>query len=180
MLRRDLYDALVVALVAALVFAAWVGLSGEHRSIGHRVFDMLGTTAPFVTAAPQSTDARVPTAEPVAANPDGTFTKGECDYILGSTFNTVISGAKVIASTTVKNTGNVGIVLEVKAFWQETGHASLRDSKTVRLNVDKSARVNFSLPIPAGQLDGVQNAAFHNNWCGVHAGIVNSYGVPTA
>jgi len=45
MLRRDLYDALVVTLVAALVFAAWVGLSGEYRSIGDRLFDILNAAA---------------------------------------------------------------------------------------------------------------------------------------
>ena len=40
-MRRDLYDALVVVLVVALVFAVWVGLSGEYRSIGDRLFDLL-------------------------------------------------------------------------------------------------------------------------------------------
>jgi hypothetical protein len=40
-----MYDALVLILVVALTFAAWIGLSGEYRSIGDWLFDGLNATA---------------------------------------------------------------------------------------------------------------------------------------
>ena len=135
-----------------------------------------GNNAAAPAGRNSSAPAYVPPPVP-EASPDGTFTSGECDYTLGK-----LTGftwhPKAIAATNLANTGNIGTVVRVKAWWQETGHASLTARKVVRLGVGQSRRVVFSVPIPASQLDGLQNAAFNNHWCGVRASIVSTFGVP--
>jgi hypothetical protein len=127
-----------------------------------------------VTPSPAASSP-APSTAPAVAAPDGKFSTGECDYDLGNLVGFTFH-AKAIASTTITNTGNVGIVADVKAFWNETGHGSLRDQKTVKVPVGRKVRVNFSVPIPSDQLDALQNAAFHSNWCGVHVSIADTYG----
>jgi hypothetical protein len=114
----------------------------------------------------------------VSPSPDGTYSKGECDYTLGNpNFNTgTYPNAKGIASTNIKNTGNVGIVLDLKAFWNVTGSAPLRAEQKVKVDVGGARRANLSTPIPPSELDALQTAALHNRWCGVNVTIVDTYG----
>ncbi len=132
-----------------------------------------GSPCPAITATPSvSSRASAPAPEP-----NGKYNVHECNYVLGAAdFNTGgYPNARAIASTTVRNTGNVGIVLVVKAHWDVTGGPSIVQTRTERISYSASKRISFSVLI-GNRLDALQTAAFQSNWCGVKATITNTFG----
>ena len=156
----------VLALIVVAVAAANIGSSPA------------GTKSASGTDQASSPPAFTPSPAPVPS-PDATYSTGECDYTLGAA-NFSVGGfpnAKAIAGTNIRNTGNIGIVVRATAYWQVTGHSSLKQVKVIHVGAGDHQRVTFSKGIPAYLLDGLQNAAFQAHWCGVHAVITNTFGV---
>jgi hypothetical protein len=116
-----------------------------------------------------------PSPPPPAEDPDGTYTTS-CDYLLGN-FTQTQAGYRAIATAKVKNTGNIGTVLRVKAHWDMVGRPSLVAEKTVQLKVGQSRKVDFSEVLSSDELDAMQNAALDfDDWCNVKATITDTFG----
>jgi hypothetical protein len=171
--QRGEHDAPIFAIGWGIVASAIVAVS----VVVGIVQAATGTTTDGVAASSPSPFFSSFSPAPVPS-PDGTFSSGECDYTLGNAdFSTGgFPHARAIAGTNVKNTGNIGIVLKVTAHWNVTGHASLTQTKLIHVLTGDGKRVTFSKAIPASLLDGLQNAAFQNHWCGVKATITTTYG----
>src|SRR3712207_8487422 len=55
------------------------------------------------------------------------------------------SDARFVADATIRNNGNVGIVVSVRAAWQQIGAAPVTETKTTRVRVGRTRRVTFDL-----------------------------------
>jgi hypothetical protein len=117
------------------------------------------------------------TTEPApAASPDGKFTHS-CDMLLNSDFESVVSGW-LVADAELKNTGNVGIKVNVKAVWKQAGSNPIVKVKKVRLGYGHHRAVHFKVPISTDQVDAYQSAPgyFNDSACGVNATITSNFG----
>lgn len=140
-------------------------------------------TGSLTTAASASGGGSASTAEPSgttepapAPSPDGKFTHS-CDMLLNSDFESSVSGW-LVADAELKNTGNVGIKLNVKAVWKQAGSNPIVNVKKVRLGYGHHRAVHFKVPISTDQVDAYQSAPgyFNDNACSVNATITSNFG----
>jgi hypothetical protein len=125
------------------------------------------------TAEPSATTDPEPAPAPDA---DGKFTHS-CDMLLNSDFESSVSGW-LVADAEVRNTGNVGIKLNVKAVWKQAGSNPIIKVKRVRLGYGHHRAVHFKLPVSTDQVDAYQSAPgyFNDNACSVNATITTTFG----
>ncbi|HZG49488.1 MAG TPA: hypothetical protein VEY90_08210 [Thermoleophilaceae bacterium] len=109
---------------------------------------------------------------PAAPNPDGRY-NFNCDYLLGDFTEGTEQGFKFVAGGTVENTGNIGIVIRVRARWQQLGSDRILEERRVRLKVGRRKRVNISRLASSGEIDAHQ---FAEGDCSVGAKIVKTFG----
>lgn len=140
-------------------------------------------TGSLTTATSASGGGTASTAEPSGAtepapapNPDGKFSHS-CDMLLNSDFESSISGW-LVADAELKNTGNVGIKLNVKAVWKQAGWNPIVKVKKVRLGYGHHRAVHFKVPISTDQVDAYQSAPgyFNDSACSVNATITSNSG----
>jgi hypothetical protein len=83
-----------------------------------------------------------------------------------------------VADAELRNTGNVGIKLNVKAVWKQAGSNPIVKVKKVRLGYGHHRAVHFKVPISTGQVDAYQSAPgyFNDNACSVNATITSTFG----
>jgi zinc-ribbon domain len=173
--RRGLIIALA-ALEAVLVgggIAAAIVVGSENSSSS----SSSDTTAPR-DASGVGVDSTPSDTQPVreTPNPDGKV-KLKCDYELGDFGDSgdPSQGFRFIAGGTIKNTGNVGIVVKVVAKWQLLRQDPLRFTERVRLRAGKRKRISISIPVTQDQIDAHQSA---DGDCNTNATIVDSFGRP--
>jgi hypothetical protein len=158
-----------IALLAAAAAALTLTACGTETS-GNLT---TGTAAPGAasTAAPSGTTEPAP-----APAPDGKFNHS-CDMLLNSDFESSVSGW-LVADAELKNTGNVGINVNVKAVWKQAGSNPIVKVKKVRLGYGHHRAVHFKVPISTDQVDAYQSAPgyFNNSACGVNATITSNFG----
>jgi hypothetical protein len=117
------------------------------------------------------------TTEPAASpQPDGKFTHS-CDMLLNTDFNSSTSGW-LVADAELRNTGNIGININVKAVWKQAGSNPIVKVKHVRIGYGHHRAVHFKLPITQGQVEAYQSAPgyFNDNACSVNATITSNFG----
>lgn len=167
---------IAVIVVAALLLLGGVGAAlglGDEEPSPADGTDVAEEVSGTPSVEPEATES--PTPPPSVSEPDGTYTTS-CDYLLGN-FTATQRGYRAIAAAKIRNTGNVGIVLDVTARWDITGRPSLRVTKTVHVPYDGFKKVDFSEVLTSDELDAMQEAALSfDNWCGVKATITDSYG----
>src|SRR5262249_54076873 len=100
--------------------------------------------------APTTAPAPVP-------SPDGRYSS-QCDYVLGDFTENTPTGYRLVAGTTIHNTGNVGIKTDVVAHWLRLGTSPVTEKKQVQVPYKASKRVNFTVPIDQNTLDLIQAA----------------------
>jgi len=115
-------------------------------------------------------------APDVSPQPDGKFTHS-CDMLLNSDFNSSITGW-LVADAELRNTGNIGINVNVKAVWKQAGSGPIIKVKHVRVGYGHHRAIHFKVPITQGQVDAYQSAPgyFNNSACGVNATIISNFG----
>ena len=117
------------------------------------------------------------TTEPAAsAKPDGKFTHS-CDMLLNSNFESSVTGW-LVADAELRNTGNVGITVNVKAVWKQAGSNPIVRVKKVRIGYGHHRAVHFKLPITQDQVAAYQSAPgyFTNGACSVKGTITSNFG----
>lgn len=109
---------------------------------------------------------------------DGKFTSS-CEEMLP---DDIMSDAyRFVASAKMRNTGNVGIVVKVKARFDQVASANVTDEKTVNIPVGKSRTAKFSIPATSGQVDEYQASPDYfgdGDSCKVHVTITDTFGRP--
>ena len=104
------------------------------------------TTGTAASGGAVSTAEPSGTTEPAAApNPDGNFTHS-CDMLLNTDFNSSTMGW-LVADAELKNTGNVGINVNVKAVWKQAGSGPIIKVKHVRIGYGHHRAIHFKVPI---------------------------------
>ena len=140
-------------------------------------------TGSLTTAASASGGGSASTAEPSgttepapAPNPDGKFSHS-CDMLLNSDFESSVSGW-LVADAELRNTGNVGITVNVKAVWKQAGSNPIVRVKKVRIGYGHHRAVHFKLPITQDQVAAYQSAPgyFTNGACSVKGTITSNFG----
>ena len=118
--------------------------------------------------------------EPLAAeppppppDPDADYTSN-CDYTLGD-FSESASGYRFLADARIRNTGNIGIVLRVRAAWDQIAAPPIREEKTVRLRPGQGRQVNFVRVVSQNELDLHQSVEQFPK-CRVKATIIDTFG----
>jgi hypothetical protein len=109
-------------------------------------------------------------------NPDGKSNL-KCDYDLGDFGDSgdPSQGYRFLAGGSVKNTGNVGIVVKVVAKWDLLGQDPVRYTERMRLRAGKRKRLKVSLPATSDQIDAHQSA---DGDCNTNVTIVDTFGRP--
>jgi len=118
-------------------------------------------------------DATSPSEPSAPKDPDGRYST-ECDYVLGN-FTYGPSGYRFLGGAKIHNTGNIGIVVNVEAHWDQLGQAPIRESKTVEIGYGKTKSVQFTYLATGNELDLHQSAGF-DDACGVKVKIVDTFG----
>jgi hypothetical protein len=97
--------------------------------------------------------------------------------LLNSDFNSSISGW-LVADAELRNTGNVGVTVNVKAAWKQAGSNPIVKVKHVRLGYGHHRAVHFKLPVTTEQVDAYQSAPgyFNNGACSVKGTIMGNFG----
>jgi hypothetical protein len=123
------------------------------------------------TAEPSGTTEPAPTP-----SPDGKFTHS-CDMLLNTDFNSSTMGW-LVADAELRNTGNIGINVNVKAVWKQAGSGPIIKVKHVRIGYGHHRAIHFKLPVTQGQVDAYQSAPgyFNNGACSVSATIISNFG----
>lgn len=134
-----------------------------------------------LTTGTAASDSAASTAEPAgttepAPKPDGKFTSS-CDMLLNSDFNSSTTGW-LVADAELRNTGNVGVTVNVKAAWKQAGSNPIVKVKHARLGYGHHRAVHFKLPITTDQVDAYQSAPgyFGGSACSVKATIMRNFG----
>jgi hypothetical protein len=139
-----------------------VGLLGAGIGIGFLVFRGNDDSRP-ATAVPEAVD-ETSTAEADATtttdrvgftpNPRGRY-HVDCDYLLGDNLNDY----SFVASGTLRNTGNVGIVTRVTIEWEQIGTDPVTHEETVAIPKGKSRDVQVEIPVTGDQVDRIQSVS---------------------
>lgn len=139
---RWLAAALVAAVALAAVFAA-LASPPEPASNGPQQAEERPADAPRPAAAPEPPTDPDPQAESTT----------NCDYLLG-----VDGPDRFVAGAAVENTGEVGVVAELRAEWKLLGSEPLVKKKKVRVQPGQSRDVNISVEAQGEQIDAHQSA----------------------
>ena len=131
------------------------------------------TSVPSPTPAPTSETSSAP---PVAVpSPDGSYSS-QCDYVLGDFSDNTSHGFRLIAGTSIRNTGNVGIKVDVVAHWLRLGAGPIKEAKQAQVPYRGSKRVSFTIPTDRDTIDLIQGAQDDPNFCGVKVTITGTFG----
>ncbi|HET7171890.1 MAG TPA: hypothetical protein VFI18_09670 [Gaiellales bacterium] len=160
-----------IALLPAAAAALLLTGCGAEKTGSLTTGTTASDTAAASTAEPSATTDPAP-----APDPDGKFTHS-CDMLLNSDFESSIAGW-LVGDAELRNTGNVGIKLNVKAVWKQAGSNPIVKVKKVRLGYGHHRAVHFKLPVSTGQVDAYQSAPgyFNDNACSVNATITSTFG----
>lgn len=104
--------------------------------------------------------------------PDGRFDI-TCDYLLGDFTEGTEAGYKFVAGGSVRNTGNIGIVVRVRVRWQQLGTNPILEERTIRLRPGRQKRLNITRLASQNEIDAHQSA---NADCAAAVKIVDTFG----
>lgn len=93
-----------------------------------------------------------------------------CDYYL---LDDDLDGYSFVASGTLTNTGNIGIIVRFKAEWKLLGSDPVTTAKTVRIKPGRDKDVQVSLPGTGEEIDAHQRA---DRECETDVEIVDVFG----
>ena len=83
--------------------------------------------------------------------------------------------ARVVADARVHNTGNVGIIVRVRATWDRAGEGPIKVVKTTRIPIGGRKAVHLKKHIDQGTIESIQSA---DGRCKVKATIADTFGEP--
>ena len=92
-----------------------------------------------------------------------------CDYLLGDDPD----GHSFVASGTLINTGNIGIIVRFKGEWKLLLSDPMTTAKTVRIKPGREKEVQVSLPATGEQIDAHKGA---DGTCETNVEIVDDFG----
>jgi hypothetical protein len=92
---------------------------------------------------------------------------------------TVRKGFRFVASTNIKNTGNIGIKDRATAKWYQIGGAPVTREKVVKVEVGEHKNVRWTVLANSDQIDKIQ-ALPYNKQCSVKVSIFDTYGQSVA
>jgi hypothetical protein len=154
-LGRPILIVTVVGLLAvAAMGAGSCGKSGSETKTGS-----LGDTST--------------TAKPGEANPDGTYSL-TCGVRLGD-FTEGPHGYRFVADGTLKNTGNIGIVVHVTGRWELKGAPPVTTTQNFKLDIDENQKVQMTVPSSQQEVDAHKKAGSH---CKTNIKILRTFGKP--
>jgi hypothetical protein len=164
------------ALAAVVACVALVGTAAcESLDSGTAVKDKSGgKSAEKTTAAASSEDEDDAPPPPPTPKPDAKYGQS-CDYVLGDFSEYSASGFRFIADANLTNTGNIGVVVSVKASWTQVGTKPIVMTKTIKVPTGAKRRVAFTKQVGQNEIDLIQSADY-NHQCKVVATITDTFG----
>jgi hypothetical protein len=164
-------------LVIGLLLGGAAGAGVSESTTG----EGSGASAPSELVATEQQEESSPEPEPtlpaLEPNPDGTF-GSSCDYILGDFSENTSTGFRFVAGADIENTGNVGIVVDVKATFKQLGGKPIELKKTEKVDFGESKSVQMTKEVGSNEIDLIQAAQDSGDICTVDVEIVDSYGEP--
>ncbi len=165
--------AIAAALLTVVAVGACEGSNDEPRvgAEGTVAESDTGESPRVSEPTDEETTTSAPEPEP-SPDPSGTYTSS-CDYLLGD-FTETASGYRFVADARVKNTGNIGIVMEIRASWFLAGGGAVKEVRRVALDVGQSKRVGVTVPVSQDQVD-LHQSYDSGDSCKVTGVMVDSY-----
>lgn len=129
------------------------------------------------TADTDTTEATEPTGdgeeeEPATPDPEADV-ESSCDYLLSFSDDYSTSAHKFVAGATITNTGNIGVVVRLKATWTLLGGEPVTAEKTARIKRGGEREIQISKPATDNQIDAHQSA---NGKCKAKGTIIDTFG----
>jgi hypothetical protein len=168
----------------ALAVAACGGATQAIKTVTVEGGDSVtgATTCPEGQAADEDGGCSdiVETEPAPTADPDGDYTSN-CDMLLKEGSGYSYYGL-LVGDARIHNTGNVGIVVNVKGTWDRAGFGPFKAEKeNLRLDVGARKTVHLRERIDQEGIDEVQSSGGYSssgNFCRVKVSIVDSFGEP--
>ena len=151
---------ILIATVAGLLAVAAMGAGSCGSSGNHAKSGSLGATG-------------ASNAKPGKGNPDGTYSL-TCGVRLGD-FTEGPHGYRFVAHGTLKNTGNIGIVVHVIGRWELKGAPPATTAENFKLDVDEKQQVEMTVPTTQQNVDAHKKAGNH---CKTNIKILRTFGKP--
>jgi hypothetical protein len=127
-----------------------------------------------LATSPETTEQTTTTEPRDPPDPDGRY-RIDCDYLLGDRINDY----SFVASGTLRNTGNIGIVTQVTIEWEQIGTDPVTHEETVQIPEGKTEEIQVEIPVTSDQIDRIQ--AGSGRYCNSNVKIVDTFrGAPTA
>lgn len=122
------------------------------------------------TAPPAETVAEAASEEAPNAAGDSRL---NCDMLLGDFSEDPDSGYRFVGGGQIRNTGNIGTIVEIKAEWEILGSDPVVETQRVRLPAGETRSVSLSVPATSDQVDAHQSA---EGRCEIDAELIDTYG----
>lgn len=165
---------------ALAAVAACVALAGttacESLDSGTAAKDKTHKAAAASSSDTENTEDDAPPPPPTP-NPDAKYGQS-CDYVLGDFTDYTATGFRFIADANITNTGNVGVVVSVRASWTQVGTKPVTMTKTIKVPTGAKRRVAFTKQVGQNEIDLIQSADY-NHQCKVVASITDTFGEPS-
>lgn len=112
--------------------------------------------------------------EIITEDPKATFTR-TCTYLLGSG----IGDYRLIGTSKVVNTGNIGVRVKITFLWNQVGAAPIKKVKEVDVPFGGRKTVRADIPATQEQIDRLQSMPYDDQ-CKVRAQRLGTFGEPVA
>lgn len=152
----------IIVIGTLVVLVACASTSGDDEKAAGTVATSEATTEGESTT----------TEETVVADPKANY-RSNCDMLLGDFNSNYEFEAHVVGDARIHNTGNVGVVINVRAHWDQAGEGPITMKERVRVPIDGRKVVHFKKSIDQSEIEKVQSANYR---CGVKAKIVDTFG----
>lgn len=107
--------------------------------------------------------------------PNATFANN-CRYVLGDSTTNPRTGFRFVATSTITNTGNIGVEVDVRADWAQGDAEPVSETKRARVDWRQKVTVKLSVPVTRREIDLMRRHAGPAPKCKVDASIVATYG----
>jgi hypothetical protein len=167
---------IVVIVTLLLLVAACSALVANSSDEGDGAVTVGVRSEPEPETTTEEEFVDEPTTEeepPPVADPKAQY-DSDCDYVLGPLTNLQFH-PRFLGDARIRNTGNVGLVVNVVATWAQAGSPPVAEKKRVRIPFGGRKVVRFNRAASQEELD-LHQAVDRYPACKVRATIIDTFG----
>ena len=157
----------VIAILGAVLLVAAGAALGAYVLAGDGD-DEDPQSSPGATTSSTTSETEGDGVATETPDPDGRY-QIDCDYLLGDGLDSY----SFVASGTLRNTGNTGIVTDVEVTWNQIGTDPVVHSETIEIAEGRAEDLQVEIPVTGDQVDRIQ--ATSGKYCDSKVKIVDTF-----